>query len=188
MQASPLPPNEAERLQSLKEHQLLDTLPEETYDSITKIASEICGTPVALLTLLDEHRQWFKSKVGIDISETPREQAFCAYTILNPDDVLVVEDARYDERFCNNPLTLTDPPVVFYAGVPVKDSKGNAFGSLCVIDNRPRELSQQKLESLKALAKLVSCYFELSMTKNKFELIMTENLELKTKIASYRNS
>ncbi|GEO05996.1 hypothetical protein AAE02nite_36600 [Adhaeribacter aerolatus] len=134
------------------------------YDDITKIASEICGTPIALLTLIDENRQWFKSKQGLHIEETPREYSFCAHAIINPDEPFIVPDARYDERFHDNPLTTGEPHVVFYAGVPVKDTAGHALGTLCVIDNRPRELSEQKLESLKALAKLVNAHFELRIT------------------------
>jgi len=165
MKTAPLPPNEAERLKSLEEHRLLDTLPEEVYDDITRIASEICGTPIALLTLLDEKRQWFKSKHNFEPQETSRELSFCAHAILNPNEALVVPDARYDERFHDNPLTTGDSQVVFYAGIPVKDEQGRPLGSLCVIDNRPRELSDQKLDSLKALAKLVNAHFELRKLK-----------------------
>jgi GAF domain-containing protein len=179
MKSAPLPQNESERLKSLQEHQLLDSLPEEVYDDVTKIASEICGTPIALLTLVDENRQWFKSKQGMEASETPREYSFCAHAILNPDEIMVVEDARYDERFHDNPLTTGEPHVVFYAGVPVKDASGNAFGSLCVIDNRPRELTEQKLESLKALAKLVNAQFELRKTKLELEMVRKELEQLK---------
>ncbi len=165
MKAAPLPHNEDERLKALSELELLDTLPEEVYDEVTKLASEICGTPIALLTLIDEKRQWFKSKQGLGVNEIHRDQAFCAHTILNPNEVLIVPDARYDERFFDNPLTTGEPHVVFYAGVPVKDANNNAVGSLCVIDSRPRELSEQKIESLKALAKLVNTHFELRQKK-----------------------
>lgn len=164
MKSAPLPPDEEARLQSLQEHNLLDTLPEEVYDDVTRLASEICGTPIALLTLIDEKRQWFKSKQGLGVDETPREDSFCAHTILNPNEVFVVPDARYDERFHDNPLTTGDPHVVFYAGVPVKDADGHALGSLCVIDSRPRELTDEKLEALKALAKLVNTHFRLRKT------------------------
>lgn len=168
MKPAPLPHNEKQRLKALSDLELLDTLPEEVYDEITKLASEICGTPIALLTLIDENRQWFKSKKGIGVDETPRDQAFCAHTILNPNEALIVPDARYDERFHDNPLTTGDPYAVFYAGVPLKDANDNVFGSLCVIDSRPRELSEQKIESLKALAKLVNVHFELR--RNKIEI------------------
>jgi hypothetical protein len=169
MKPAPKPDNETKRLQSLKEHNLLDTLPEEVFDYVTKIASEICGTPISLLTLVDEERQWFKSRQGLEAQETPREYSFCAHAIIDPDEVFVVKDARYDERFNDNPLVTADPHVIFYAGVPVKDAEGNALGTLCVIDNRPRELSEEKLNSLKALAKLVNAHFELRKLKLEIE-------------------
>lgn len=173
MKAAPLPHNETERLKALEELELMDTLPEKVYDEITALASEICGTPASFLTLIDERRQWFKSKYGSDANETPREQAFCAHAILNPDDVFIVQDARYDERFFDNPLTSSEPPVVFYAGVPVKDANNNAVGALCVIDSRPRDLSEQKIESLKTLGKLVNVHFELRQRKIELNKIHT---------------
>ncbi|WP_426061938.1 GAF domain-containing protein [Hymenobacter sp. B1770] len=164
-----LPENESERLQSLAEHNLLDTLPEEVYDDITRLAAEICGTPIAAINLIAGDRQWSKSvhnELGESLSlhhymRGPREHSFCAHTILNPDETMVVPDARFDERFQGNPLTVSDPHIIFYAGVPVKDAEDRALGSLCVIDSRPRELSDLKLESLKALAKLVNTHFQL---------------------------
>ena len=164
-----IPEDEPARLQTLKEHQLLDTLPEEVYDDITRIASEICGTPIALLSLVDENRQWFKSKQGIRTNETPREYSFCAHAIIHPDEPFVVEDARYDQRFHDNPLTTGEPQVVFYAGVPVKSADGHALGTLCVIDSRPRNLSKDKLASLTALAKLDNTHFELRKSKMEME-------------------
>jgi GAF domain-containing protein len=167
MKPAPLPEDEASRLKALQQLQLLDTLPEEVYDDITRIATEITGTSIALLTLVDKDRQWFKSRQGLEVSETPREYSFCAHAILDPNEVFIVPDARYDERFHDNPLTTGEPHVVFYAGVPVKDAEGHALGSLCVIDNRPRELPDHKIEALKALAKLVNTHFELRMNKMK---------------------
>ncbi|GAA4450670.1 hypothetical protein GCM10023189_11640 [Nibrella saemangeumensis] len=155
------PDNEAERLRALREYQILDTLPEEAYDDITRIAAEITGTPIALLNLVEENRQWTKSRYGMDVTNTPRELTFCSHAILNPDEMLIVEDARYDERFHDNPLILTDPKVIFYAGVPIVDPLGHAFGTLCVIDNRPRNLPDNKLQALKALANLVNVHLEL---------------------------
>ena len=169
MKAPDTPINELHRLQSLNEHELLDTLPEDLYDDITRIATEITGTPISAITLVDKHRQWFKSKQGLVDSETPREVSFCAHAINKPDEVFIVQDARYDERFFDNPLTTGEPHVIFYAGVPIKDSKENALGTLCVIDSRPRELSDQQLEGLKALANLVKAHFELRKTKMDLE-------------------
>ncbi len=169
MKAAPLPTNERARLQSLREHELLDTMPEDVYNNITRIASEICETPIALITLVDKDRQWIKSRQGIDIDETEREYSFCAHAILNAEEVLIVPDARIDDRFHDNPLIIGEPNIVFYAGVPINDANGNGLGTLCVIDRRPRELSEQKLESLKALAKLVKAHFELRKTQMDLE-------------------
>ena len=169
MQSAPKPNNESARIEALNKHQLLDTISEEVYDDITKIASEICGTPVALLSLVDEERQWNKSVQGTKLKEFGREHSFCAHAILQPNDLLVVPDARYDERFHDNPLTTGEHKIVFYAGMPIKDTDGNALGALCVIDNRPRELTDQKLESLKALAKLVQAHFQLRLANIRLE-------------------
>jgi GAF domain-containing protein len=174
-----LPENEPERLQSLAEHNLLDTLPEAVYDDITRLAAEICGTPIAAINLVAGDRQWSKSahnELGDsqpvhEYLRGPRKYSFCAHTILNPDEAMVVPDARYDERFRDNPLTVSDPNIIFYAGVPVKDAKERALGSLCVIDSRPRELSDLKLESLKALAKLVNTHFQLRHTTIELEKV-----------------
>jgi GAF domain-containing protein len=165
MKPAPIPANEPERLQSLNEHELLDTLPEEVYDDITRLASEITGTPISLITLIDQDRQWFKSRHNYTVEESARQVSFCAHAILQSNEVMVVPDARYDERFHDNPLTLENPGVIFYAGVPLTDEKENALGTLCVIDHRPRELSEQQIESLKALAKLVKTHFELRKVK-----------------------
>jgi GAF domain-containing protein len=169
MKAADIPANELERLQSLNEHELLDTSPEDLYDDITRIATEITGTPTSLITLVDKDRQWFKSKQGTDDTETTREVSFCAHAILHPDEVFIVPDARYDDRFFDNPLVTGNSRIVFYAGVPIKDSTGHALGTLCVIDSRPRELSEQQLEALKALANLVKAHFELRKTKMDLE-------------------
>jgi GAF domain-containing protein len=169
MKPAPIPANEPERLQSLNEHELLDTLPESVYDDITLLASEIIGTPVSLITLVDKDRQWFKSKHNFLPPETSRDLSFCAHAIMDSDGVMVVPDARYDERFHDNPLVTGDPRVVFYAGVPLTDAMGNGLGTLCVIDHRPRELSDQQVESLKALAKLVKTHFELRRTRMELE-------------------
>lgn len=161
MQSAPKPHNEQERLAALKKYNLLDSLPEQVYNDIARLASEICGTPMAMFSLIDSDRQWVKAKSGIDLVESPREVSFCAHVIINPNEPMVVEDARYDERFHDNPFTTQDPHIVFYAGIPIVDPQGNALGSLCVLDSRPRELSDQKLEALKALAKLVQTHLEL---------------------------
>ena len=149
---STLPVNERERLQSLKSYAVLDTLPEAEYDAITGLASQICGTPLSLITLLDEERQWFKSAHGTAMKEMPREYAFCNHTILEPDRPLIVPDLRRDSRFQKNPLVTQDPHVVFYAGVPLTDGEGFALGSLCVIDTQANNLTPFQLNALQVLA------------------------------------
>ncbi|MGA0556505.1 GAF domain-containing protein [Larkinella sp. VNQ87] len=173
MKQAPLPSNEATRLQALEAYNLLDTLPEPVFDDITRLASEICRTPISLVSLVDKDRQWFKAKQGLKADQTPREYSFCAHAILKPEEIFVVPDARQDERFHDNPLTTGDPYVVFYAGVPLVTPDGNALGSLCVIDKRPRTLTENQLMSLKALGRWVSTEFELRKTRKALESTQT---------------
>lgn len=157
----PIPENESQRLNALRKYQIMDTLPEQAYDDLTKLASIICSTPIALITLLDEHRQWFKSKIGLETNETPRAQAFCAYAIMNPGEVMIVKDATSDERFVNNPLVTFDPNIRFYVGVPLVTPSGEALGTICVIDNKSREITQDQIEALKVLSREVVVQLEL---------------------------
>lgn len=184
MKSAPLPDNEIDRLKALAEYEILDTLPEQVYDDITRIATEITGTPIALLNLIDKDRQWTKSWDGFQPGEAPREISFCAHAILEPDEVMVVEDARFDERFHDNPMTTGEPYVVFYAGVPIVDRGGHALGTLCVVDNRPRVLPENKLMALKALAKLINAHFELRKTR--LDLERTQRALLKATQANTR--
>ena len=147
--------NEAERLRELESYNILDSLPESDYDDLTKLAAEICGTPIALISLVDKDRQWFKSRYGLDAPETPRELAFCAHAINDAENTLLVNDARKDERFYDNPLVTGDPNVIFYAGVPLKSEAGLPLGTLCVIDNKPNGLNKGQKESLRILSKQV---------------------------------
>ncbi|MCC5613027.1 GAF domain-containing protein, partial [Nostoc sp. CHAB 5834] len=165
MKSASLPANEETRLQALVDYKLLDTAPESIYDDVTRMASEICRTPISLISLVDADRQWFKSKLGVKGDETPREQSFCAHAILEPNEIFIVPDARQDDRFSDNPLTTGSPHVVFYAGVPLTDDEGNSLGSLCVIDTRPRILTDNQLLSLKSLARLVNTQFDLRKVK-----------------------
>jgi GAF domain-containing protein len=155
------PENESARLEALEKYQILDTVSEKVYNEITKLAAEITGAPVAALNLVAEERQWTKAKFGIQLRDLPRDVSFCAHTILTPDQEMIVEDARYDDRFHDNPMTKGETPVIFYAGVPLVDNNGHALGSLCVVDHRPRTLPAEKIEALRALAKLIQVHFEL---------------------------
>ena len=175
-------PQERERLQSLDSFSILDTLPEEDYDNLTAIAAEICGTPISLVSLLDGKRQWFKSHHGLDVTETPKEYAFCAHAINCDDEVFIVQDARIDPRFKNNPLVLREPLVIFYAGVPLKDEKGLPLGTLCVIDHTPRLLSKSQVKSLRALARQVVNLLQLrrnnQLLTSSFQELEEKNCEL----------
>ena len=147
-----MPINEKQRLQALHDYHILDTPNEEEFDYITEIASIICDVPISLISLIDNNRQWFKSKIGLDVSETSRELAFCQYAIMTP-DILEVEDATKDERFRNNDLVTGKPDIRFYAGCPLIDSNGYAMGTLCVIDRKPKHLTSSQKRTLELLGK-----------------------------------
>lgn len=155
------PLNEAKRLSALEAYGILDTLPEKEFDDITKIASQICQTPISLISLIDDKRQWFKSHHGLDATETPRDVAFCAHAINDQNQLLNVPDSRTDERFYDNPLVTGDPHVIFYTGVPLVSPDGFALGTLCVIDHETKVLTSRQLESLESLGNQVIRLFEL---------------------------
>lgn len=148
----PIPNNEVARLKTLCKCNVLDTAPEQAYDDITTLAANICGTSVSVISLVDANRQWFKSKVGLDASETARDIAFCAYAILQP-DIFIVNNALLDERFATNPLVASEPYIRFYAGVPLITADGYGLGTLCVIDFVPRELTSEQVNALKSLGR-----------------------------------
>lgn len=160
MPEAPLPENESKRLNRLYQCIILDTPTEGVFDDITQLASHICQVPIALVSLVDRDRQWFKSKVGLEVTETSRKVAFCAYAILQS-DILIVPDALKDNRFADNPLVTADPYIRFYAGVPLMTSDGYALGTLCIIDRVPRELSAEQIQALKALGRQAMRQIEL---------------------------
>lgn len=155
-----LPSNEGARLETLRQYSVLDTEAEESFDDLTRLASTLCDTPVALISLVDSDRQWFKAKVGIDLSETERDISFCAHAILE-DGPLVVRDALDDDRFRDNRLVLQEPYIRFYAGAPLTSPEGFKIGTLCVMDYVPRNLEAEQLGGLRMLANQAIALLEL---------------------------
>ena len=151
--------NDAARVTALQKYAILDTEPEQAFDDLTLLASYVCKTPIALISLIDEDRQWFKSKVGISATETSRDIAFCSTAIQQP-DVLVVPDTLQDDRFRTNPLVVAEPNIRFYAGAPLINEDGYALGTLCVVDRTPRNLAPEQEAALKALSRLVLMQLE----------------------------
>jgi GAF domain-containing protein len=152
--------NEQERLRSLRSYKILDTDPEQAFDDLTLIASQICGAPMALITLVDEDRQWFKSRIGTDIRESPRSISFCAHAIQQK-GIFTVPDALNDPRFRDNPVVKGNPHIRFYAGAPIESSNGQALGTLCVIDYVPRTLTEDQNHALQALERQMAAQLEL---------------------------
>lgn len=157
-----IPQNETQRLRALHAYKILDTLAEQAYDDLTYLAAQICDAPIALISLVDRDRQWFKSRVGLNAEETSRKVSFCAHAIHHPGELLEVEDALEDQRFAGNPLVTGDPHIRFYAGMPIVDAAGLALGTLCVIDRKPRVLKQAQRRALKALSRQVMAQIRLS--------------------------
>jgi two-component system, NtrC family, sensor kinase len=158
--AAAIPKNEVRRLKVLWQYDVLDTVPEEVFDNLTDLAAHICEAPVALISLVDENRQWFKAKVGTSLKETSRDISFCAHAILN-DDLLVISDATKDPRFRDNPLVTGPQKIRFYAGAPLVTPDGHALGTLCVLDKKPRKLRSEQQKALYVLAHHVVTQLEL---------------------------
>jgi len=152
--------SEKKRLKVLWQYDVLDTIPEALFDDLTELAAGICEAPIALISLVDEKRQWFKSKFGITVSETSRDVSFCAHAIQQP-DLFIIPDATQDVRFASNPLVTSDPKIRFYAGAPLTTPDGYALGTLCVIDKVPRELRSEQKHALRILARHVVSQLEL---------------------------
>src|SRR5579884_2483449 len=157
---APIPKKEKKRLEVLWQYDILDTVPEQVFDDLTELAATICEAPIALITLVDEDRQWFKSKVGISQNETSRDVSFCGHAIME-DKLFIVPDAAHDQRFARNPLVLGDPKIRFYAGAPLVTPDGHALGTLCVIDKVPRTLRPEQKRALEILSRHVMTQLEL---------------------------
>lgn len=168
MKVAPFHPQEEARLASLESLEILDTLPEVGFDELTRLASNLCGTPMALVSLVDHGRQWFKSRVGVETPETPRDQAFCAHAILE-ERMFVVEDALRDERFHDNPLVTHGPHVRFYAGIPIRAQQGLNLGTLCVLDHQPRRLTPEQADALAVIGRQVEAQLLLRMRVRELE-------------------
>ena len=173
MSAPVITTNENARLSDLRSYKILDTDPEKSFDDLTLLASYICQTPIALITLIDADRQWFKSRVGVSIAQTPREVAFCARAIEHS-DLLIVPDATKDKRFKENPLVVSEPRIRFYAGAPFRSSGGYALGTLCVIDRVPRQLTGEQQKALRALSRQVQGQLELRRNLIELRIALTE--------------
>jgi PAS domain S-box-containing protein len=177
MKVPPLPSNEALRLMTLHSYGILDSPKDEAFDGLTRLAAQICDVPIALISLIDKERQWFKSCIGLAVSETPRSISFCAHAILTPDRPFCIEDATKDPRFADNPVVTGEPFVRFYAGVPLVTPERVAIGTLCVIDRKPRQLSEMQMQALTTLAQQVVAQLQLR-----------RNLQFASNISSLRDA
>jgi GAF domain-containing protein len=178
----PILKNEKKRLRVLWQYDILDSVPEEVFDDLTELAARICEAPIAMITLVDEDRQWFKAKLGVTVNETSRDISFCAHAIGQP-ELFIVPDATLDERFADNPLVTSDPKIRFYAGAPLVTPDGHALGTLCVIDKIPRELRPEQKQALRVLARHVMTQLELRKRSRELLHIHKECEQIKADLA-----
>ncbi len=183
--SAPIPANETKRLKVLWQYEVLDTVPEELFDDLTELAARICEAPIALISLVDEKRQWFKSKVGTTVKETTRDVSFCAHAI-NQGGLFIVPDAAKDTLFQNNPLVTSEPRIRFYAGAPLITPDGYALGTLCVIDKVPRELRPEQKQALSILARHVVSQLELRRRSRELTVVNDASEKLKAELESAR--
>jgi GAF domain-containing protein len=176
------PENEKRRLQVLWQYEVLDTIPEALFDDLTELAANICEAPIALISLVDEKRQWFKSKIGTSLNETSRDVSFCSHAIQQA-DLFIIPDAACDGRFANNPLVTSDPKIRFYAGAPLITPDGYALGTLCVIDKVPRELRPEQKQALRILARHVVSQLELRRRSRELSEARLQNNRVREELA-----
>lgn len=174
MQPPAIPENEQQRLETLRALKILDSAPEERFDRLTRMAKRMFGVPISLVSLVDEQRQWFKSKQGLDAEETPRDISFCGHAILG-DEAFIIPNALEDQRFVDNPLVTSDPNIRFYAGCPLKVSNGSKLGTLCLIDRKPRKLDEEDIQLLKDLASMAEQEIAAIQLATLDELTMISN-------------
>lgn len=177
MRSAPFPEHEDMRLQALESYAILGTEAEASYDALVELTAYICQTPIALISLIDQDRQWFKARVGLSTEETPRELAFCAHAILQ-EDVFVVEDTLQDPRFADNPLVSGDPKIRFYAGAPLRSREGFGLGTLCAIDTQPRKISSIQMTALETLAEQTRVQLELRRQSLDLERLVQQQSRL----------
>ncbi len=181
MKSAPIPFNEKERLKKLHQYEILDTVDEAKFDQVTKTIAKICETKIALISLIDRDRQWFKSRYALDVKQTPRDISFCGHAIIG-DEIFEIQDAELDERFCDNPLFLNEPNVRFYAGMPLITSDNFRLGTLCVIDSKSKKLNSVQKDALKVMANLVVELFELKVKNNSLMVLNQQSRDVQSMV------
>jgi len=170
-----IPPDDAQRLATLRGYDIMDSPPEQAYDDLVLLAASICQVPMAQVSLVGENRQWFKSKLGVEAAETTRDIAFCAHTILHADRIFEVQDAHADQRFVGSPLVTGAPHIRFYAGAPLVAPDGHSLGAMCVMDRVPRTLTTEQKNSLQALSRTAVAQLELRRRSAELAKLITKH-------------
>ena len=173
MQAPAIPSNEVQRLEALRSYGPIEPVPDPDFDELALLAAEICDTPIALVTLVDEDHQWLKGRAGTDLTQTSREVSFCGHAILGT-SIFVVPDTGQDERFADNPFVIGDPHIRSYTGAPLITPEGYALGTVCVIDHRPRTLTREQVKALQALSRRIVALFELRRAQANLKQAISE--------------